>query len=161
MSGWVQYLELKAKSKIGLSSGVIIWAAIAVLCAAITLGFVIFTAFVWLAERYDPLTAALVLSGFFLLITVIAAVASLMAHRRTMTQAKIALAERSQQPWFDPKYVAVGLQIARSVGWRRLIPLAAVAILAGALAKEYSGSRPADADDELDEDEQEDQDEAA
>ena len=49
MSGWLHYLELQAKSRTGLSSGVVIWALVAVLAAAVTFGFLIFAAFIWLA----------------------------------------------------------------------------------------------------------------
>jgi hypothetical protein len=57
----------------------------------------------------------------------------------------LALAARSQTPWLDPKYLGVGMQIGRAIGWRRLVPLAAVGILAAGIAKEWIGrNRPAD-----------------
>jgi hypothetical protein len=144
MSSWLRHLELTVKSKTGLGSGVIVWALIAALGGAVTLGFFIFAAFIGLAERYGPLTAALALGGLFLLITIIAAICCVSSQRRTVASAKLALAARSHAPWLDPKYLGVGMQIGRAIGWRRLVPLAAVGVLAAGLAKEWLGrNRPA------------------
>jgi hypothetical protein len=41
--------------------------------------------------------------------------------------------------WRDPKFMAVGLDIARAVGWRRIVPLAAIGVLAATLAREWAG----------------------
>jgi thiol:disulfide interchange protein len=72
MQGLRNYLQLKAQSKTGLSAGLLVWALIGMFCAAATLGFVVLAVFIWLAERYGALNAALVLGGFFFAITVIA-----------------------------------------------------------------------------------------
>jgi hypothetical protein len=144
MSGWVRHLELIVKSKTGLGSGVFAWGLIAGLGGAVTLGFFIFAAFIALADRYGPLTAALALGGLFLLITIIALICCLSSQRRTVAAAKLALAARSHAPWLDPKLLGAGLQVGRAIGWRRLVPLAAVGVLAAGLTKEWLGrGRPA------------------
>ena len=51
MRGWLRYLELTAKSKTGLSARVFVIGFVAVLFAAVTVGFFIYAIFVWLAER--------------------------------------------------------------------------------------------------------------
>jgi hypothetical protein len=110
----------------------------------VTLGFFIFAAYIALAERYGSLTAALALGGLFLLTTIIALICCLSSQRRTVASAKLALAARSPAPWLDPKLLGAGLQIGRAIGWRRLVPLAAVGVLAAGLAKEWFGrDRPA------------------
>jgi hypothetical protein len=141
MSGWLRHLELTVKSRTGLSEGVLVWGLIAVFCAAATLVFLIIAAFVALAERYGPLIAAMVLGGFFLLITVIAIGCCLESQRRTATGAKLALEARSHAPWLDPRFLGVGVQVGRAIGWRRLVPLAAVGVLAAGLAKEWFAHR--------------------
>jgi hypothetical protein len=144
MSGWLRHLELKVKSRTGLSEGVLVWGLIAVFCAAATLVFLIIAAFVALAERYGPLLAAMTLGGLFLLITVIAIGCCVESQRRTAAGAKLALEARSHAPWLDPRFLGVGVQIGRAIGWRRLVPLAAVGVLAAGLAKEWlAHSRPA------------------
>jgi hypothetical protein len=139
MSGWLRHLALTVRSKTGLSSGVLIWALVAVVGGAATLGFLILGAFIALAQRYGFLVAALVLAGLFLLITVVAVICSLSTQRRTIANARLALAARSHAPWLDPKFVRVGVQIGQTIGWRRLVPLAAVGVLAAGLAKEWLG----------------------
>jgi hypothetical protein len=139
MSAWVRYLELTAKSKTGLGSGVIVWALIAALGAAVTFGLIVFTAFIWLADRYDPLTAALVLCGFFLLVTVVAAVICVRTQRQTVLDAKLALAARANQPWLDPRYLMIGMQLGRNIGWRKVVPIAAAGLLVAGLAHEWMG----------------------
>jgi len=137
MSGWFRYLELMAKSRTGLGSGVLVGGLAAVAFAALALGFFIFAIFIELAERYDPLTAALVLGGLFLLMTIIALVYCLLSRRRTAANAKLELA--AHPLWLDPKVVGVGLQIGRAVGWHRVLPLTAVGLLSAGLAKEWLG----------------------
>jgi type VI protein secretion system component VasK len=137
MNGWLRHLELTVKSKTGLGAGVLVWGLIVVLGAAATVVFLVAAAFIALAERYGPLMAALALGGFFLLITVVAIGCCLASRRRTVAGAKLALEARSHAPWLDPRFLGVGVQIGRAIGWRRLVPLAAVGILAAGLAKEW------------------------
>jgi ABC-type transport system involved in multi-copper enzyme maturation permease subunit len=143
MSGPTRYLQLQVERKTGFSTGLVIWMAVALLCAAVTFGLIILTVFVWLGDRYSPLTAALVLTGFFLLVTIIALVAAMILRSRTMEQARVALASRSQTTWLDPRYLGVAMQVGKSVGMKRLLPLVGVGLLAAGLAKEWAGRRNA------------------
>jgi hypothetical protein len=139
MKSLLRYLELTVKSKTGLSSGVLLFGLAAALAAALTFVFLLVAAFIALANRYGPLNAALILGGFFLLVTIIAALGCVSARRRTVAGARLALAARGQTPWLDPKYIGVGMQVGRAIGWRRLVPLAAVGVLAVGIAKEWLG----------------------
>jgi hypothetical protein len=144
IKSWIRHLELTVKSKTGFSGTVLGLGLLALLGAALTLGFLLLAADIALAERYGPLTAALLLGGLFLLITITALLCALSSQRRTIAGAKLALVARSQAPWLDPKYIGVGLQIGRAIGWRRLVPLAAVGVLAAGITKEWLGrDRPA------------------
>jgi hypothetical protein len=139
MTGWLHYLELQAKVRLGLNRQVLIWAAIAGLCVVISFVFLLVSLTIWLADRYGPLTATLILGAAFIVMTFIALFAALNEHRQTILRAKQALAVRSNTPWFNPQNVAVGLKIGRAIGWRRLVPLIAVGALAAGLAKEWYG----------------------
>jgi hypothetical protein len=144
ISGWLRHLELTLKSKTGLGSGVVIFGLIALLGGAVTFGFFILAAFIALAGLYGPLIAALALGALFLLLTLLAVFGCVSSRRRTIAGAQLALEARSHAPWLDPKFVGVGLQIGRAVGWRRLVPLAAAGVLVAGLAKEWFGrDRPA------------------
>jgi hypothetical protein len=139
MQGWRTYLQLKAQSKAGLSVGLLIWALIAMFGAVATVCFVILAAFIWLADRYGELTAALAFGACFFLMTVVALVSCALAHRRTVQRAKLELASRSSAPWLDPRLVGVTMQMSRAIGWRKLAPLLAVGVLAAGLGMQWFG----------------------
>jgi hypothetical protein len=46
--------------------------------------------------------------------------------------------------------MAVGLEIARAIGWRRIVPLAAIGVLAATLAREWGGREKSGLADDLD-----------
>jgi hypothetical protein len=147
MSGWLRYFALNAQVRTGLSGSVLIWAVIAAAAAVVAVIFLLVAAFVWLADVYDALTAGIVLGCAFALIALIALIACLITRRRNMERARLELAAR-RAAWFDPKLVAMGLQIGQAIGWRRLASLGALAVLAAGLAKEWSGRDEASADDD-------------
>jgi len=147
LSGWVNHLRLTAKARTGLSQAFVVFALIAAIAAVAASIFFVFAAFIWLAERYSPLTAALVLALAFLLIAILCVLGALMARRRTVDDAKRALAMRSQSPLLDPGMLGMLLQVGRTIGLRRIAPLVAAGVLAAALAKEWFRDRPGAGDD--------------
>ena len=147
MSGWLRHLALNAQARTGFSPQIVVWSIVASLAATAAVIFLSIAAFVWLADRYDAVTAGLVLGFFFLLIALIALLACLLARRRNMERARLELAARSNANWLDPKLAAVGFQLGQAIGWRRLASLAAVALLAAGLAKEWFGGEDAQPED--------------
>ena len=151
MSGWLRYLTLKAQVSAGLNAQIVIWAIIAVIAAAVTLAFLLVVAFVWLSDLYDGMIAGLVLAAVFAVIAAVAAVVCVMVRRHIMESARLELAERSAAaPLLDPKLLGMGYQIGQTIGWRKLISLAAVGLLAAGLAREWVGRDRSQADDEHD-----------
>jgi hypothetical protein len=147
MRGWLRYFALNAQVRTGVSGWVLAWALIAAAAAAAAAVFLLVAAFVWLADRYGSLTAGVVLGCAFALIALIALLACLMTRRRNMQRARLELAARSSNSWLDPKLLAVGVQIGQAIGWRRLASLAALAVLAGGVAGEWSArAKPAEDD---------------
>ncbi len=156
MGGLRRYLEPQAQAKTGLTAGVVVWALVAGVLGTVTFGFVLATAFVFLAERYDPLTAAPALAGAFLLITLLALFLSLRARRRTIEAARLELVARRQALWLDPKLLGGAMQVGHAVGWRRAAPLLALGLLAiGIGLPLLRGGKPAAGDSEADEAEEE------
>jgi len=147
MRGWLRYFALNAQVRTGVSGPVLVLAIIAAAAAGAAVVFLLVAAFVWLADVYDSLTAGVVLGCAFALIALIALLACLMTRRRNMQRARLELAARSSTSWLDPKLMAVGVQIGQAIGWRRLASLAALAVLAGAAAKEWPArAKPAEGD---------------
>ena len=149
MSGWLRYFSLRAQASTGLSSGIAISAIVALAAAVVAAIFFIVAAYVWLADLYDSLTAALIVAGVFVLIASIAVIVCVAMRRRNMERARLELAARSSNAnWLDPKLVTMGYQIGQAIGWRRLASLAAVAVLVAAVSKEWIGQREKPAADE-------------
>jgi uncharacterized membrane protein YqjE len=138
----------RRKLKTGLSSWLFVWALLAVVFGVLTASFVLLIAFIWLAQRYSPVTAAIVLAGLFLFATIIAAISCLWSRRRTIEQAELALAARRNAIWLDPKVLGGAIQASRAVGWRKLVPLLAVGMLATGVGTEWFGRERPQVEDE-------------
>jgi hypothetical protein len=137
MSDWLRHIALNAKARTGFGPQFIVWSLIAVVSLLLAVGFLSAAAFVWLASRTDTVTAGLTLGGVFLLIAIIAAAVGWIARLRNIERARRELAARSHASWLDPKFLGVGIEIGRALGWRRIVTLAAVGLLAAGLGKEW------------------------
>jgi Ca2+/Na+ antiporter len=146
MTGWLRYFTLNAVARTGLSSEIVVWAVLAAIAATMAALFLLIAVFVWLANRYDGVTAGLLLGAAFIIVAVVALLACLGVRRRNMERARLELAARktaSTATWLDPKLMAVGLQIGQSIGWRKLASLGAVGLLAMLLAREWLTNKEA------------------
>ena len=149
MSGWLRHYVLSAQARTGFGPQIVICAVVATVASMAALIFLTIAAFIWLADRYDALIAGLVLAGVFILVALIAIVALLIARRRNMERARLELAAHSSNAnWLDPKLMATAFQVGQAIGWRRLASLAAVAVLAAALAREWTGRDKPPTDDD-------------
>jgi hypothetical protein len=147
MRGWLRYFALKAQVRTGLSAAVLTCAIIAAVAVGGAATFLLVALFVWLADVYDGVIAGVVLGCGFALIALIALIAALMIRRRNMERARVELATR-QSSLFDPKLLAVAMQIGQAIGWRRLASLVALAVLAAGVSKEWSGRAQASGEDD-------------
>jgi hypothetical protein len=141
MGGWLRQIALNAQLRAGLSGSIAIWAAVA--AAALPVAFVCFVvaAFVWLSHRYGAVIAGLILGTAFLVVALAAIVACMIARRRNIERARLELETRrsTNANLLDPKFIAIGYQIGQAIGWRKLISLAAVGLVAAGLAREWLG----------------------
>jgi hypothetical protein len=159
MGDWLGYLQTAAQAKTGVSSGVVVGGILAALGAGATMVWLSVTLFIWIAQRYDdPLLAGLVLSGIYLAISVVAAVAALIARRVNRRHAeeelqarKAAFSSTLLSGGIAPTLLSFGLQAGRSLGWRRIVMLAGVALLTAGVAREWTARAAAEhGDDESD-----------
>jgi hypothetical protein len=147
MRGWLRYFALNAQVRTGLSAAVLAWAVIAAAAAVGGLIFLLIALFVWLAQLYGALIAAVALGCAFVLIALIALAVALMTRRSNMQRARLELAARSSN-WFDPRLMTVGVQIAQQIGWRRIISLVGAGLLAAGVAREWSARGAKDEDED-------------
>jgi hypothetical protein len=137
MSSWLRHLTLLAEARTGFSVPIGLWLLVTIVSSGAVVVFLCISAFLWIALRYDPLTANLAMACLFLFIASTAGFICVSARQRNMELARLVLASRSRTPWLDPRVLALGLNVGRSIGWGKLIPLAVVAIVAGVLGKKW------------------------
>jgi hypothetical protein len=144
MSGWRRHFELVFQARVGLGSGVFIWAVVALICIVAAFGFLLLSAYIWLAQLLDPLAAALILAGFFLVVAMITLSFAWWMHQRIRHNAQLALATRKPAPWLDPMFLGMAMQVGRSLGWRKTAPLLALGLLATGVALQWVGRNKSD-----------------
>ncbi|MFY9957035.1 hypothetical protein [Bradyrhizobium sp.] len=105
-------------------------AAAAAVALFITTAFLCAAAFILVLERYGPVEACFTGAAIFFVVTLIAAGSYMARKRQTKLRAQAAAKSAAQTMLADPMVVAAGLQIVRSIGIKRLIPLLAVGGLA-------------------------------
>ena len=141
MGGVVRFLRLQAQVRTGLSSGVLVAAVLGIVFGVLAFVFVIASAFIWLAERFGPLVAALSMAAIFLLTTIIALLVCLLSRNAARRQAALELAERKRAMALDPRLMGVALQVGRSMPWRWAAPALAVVALAAGMGVQRLGRR--------------------
>ena len=117
-------------------------AAAAALALLVTTAFLCAAAFVYVLENYGPVQACLTGAAIFFVVALIAAGCYLLRKRAIETRARERAKSAAQTMLSDPMVVAAGLQLVRSIGVKRLIPILAV----GGLALGLMASRGAAAD---------------
>ena len=91
----------------------------------------------WLSIKLGPVFGPLGMAGVFLVIAIVAALASVVLRRRTKQRAFLEQTTRapSAVALVNPAVLNIAMQAARTLGWRRLVPLALLGILAAQLAQ--------------------------
>ena len=136
-----KFIELKIQSKIGVNATVIVGLLVALLATVVAFVFALVTAFIWLADRYSPLTAGLIVFGLFAALAVIGVVVAISAHRAAAATAEKALAGQSTLSLVQPTHLKTALQVASGIGWRRVVPIIGMGFLAAGLVRELSMRR--------------------
>jgi len=119
-------------------------AAATALALLVTTGFLCAAAFVFVLQKYGPVEACLTGAAIFFVVTVIAA-GSYIARKNRIRKEIEARAEQAartaksaaQTVLADPMLLAAGIQVARAIGAKRLIPILAI----GGLALGFLASR--------------------
>jgi hypothetical protein len=105
-------------------------AAAAAFALFITTCFLCAAAFISVLDKYGPVPACLAGAGIFLLLT-LAAAGSYWGYKREVQKRARVAAERATKSaassmLADPMLLATGLQIARAIGIKRLLPILAI-----------------------------------
>lgn len=118
-------------------------AAGAALALFVTTCFLCAAAFISVLEKYGPVQACLAGAGVFFLLTLAAAGTYWGYKRELRTRARVA-AERAAKAapsmLADPMLITTGLQIARTIGIKRLLPILAIGGVALGLMASRAGA---------------------
>ena len=111
-----------------------VYGSIAAAAGVAAFFFLVIAAFLWTQQHYDTIVACGVGGGLFLLVALVALTALAISRRRAAIAAKAeeeAASANTLPAWIaDPATLLMALQIVRSVGLGRLVPLALAAITA-------------------------------
>jgi hypothetical protein len=105
-------------------------AAITAIALFITTGFVCAAAFILVLEKYGPVEACFTGAAIFFAVALIAAGSYMLRKRQIKQRARATAKSAAQTMLADPMVVAAGLQLVRTIGIKKLIPLLAVGGLA-------------------------------
>jgi hypothetical protein len=115
------------------------------ICLFITTAFLCAAAFVFVLQKYGLLQACFAGAGVFFVATVLAAISYAVRKRQIKKRPVEAAKSTMQAALSDPMVLAAGLQIVRTIGLKRIIPLVAIGGIALGL---MANRRAADAAEE-------------
>jgi NADH:ubiquinone oxidoreductase subunit 5 (subunit L)/multisubunit Na+/H+ antiporter MnhA subunit len=114
----------RLRHKIDLTLKTTACGALALAAVLVALGFFCAAAFVWIAQEHGTIAAALVLGGAFVVLALIAVLVAVVVRRRNPPPPPGPM----NAWWADPALVATALEVARTLGRRRMTS----AVLVGA-----------------------------
>jgi len=132
-------MMLAVQTRTGITTSFVVWLIVVALAALTASVFLCVAAYDWLALQIGSVYAALVMTAIFMVIAIIGLIVCLLARRRARERAILARAARAHAPsWLlDPKILATAVQVGRSLGWQRAIPLALVGFMVAQWAREH------------------------
>ncbi|MFZ3361686.1 MAG: hypothetical protein WCA56_06290 [Xanthobacteraceae bacterium] len=132
-------ITLSIQAKNGASVAGVVWLGVVAFALITAFAFLCVAGFDWLAAQWGGIFAALIMTGIFVVIAIVAAVASALVRRRVRERAILARAAKAHSPsWlFDPKILGVAVEAGRTIGWQRIVPVALIGIMAAQWAREY------------------------
>jgi heme/copper-type cytochrome/quinol oxidase subunit 2 len=146
IKGWTRQITLAVQARSGLTAGLFVALGVAVLAALTAFAFLTVAGYDWFAIQFGSVFAALLMTGIFLLIAVIAAVSAVAARNSAKQRAIVERAAHANAgSWLlDPKIVGAAVQVGRSIGWQRVLPVALLGFMAAQWAREYRHEKSAE-----------------
>lgn len=132
-------MVLAVQTRTGITTPFVVWLIVVALAASTAFVFLCVAAYDWLALQIGSVYAALAMAAIFVAIAIVGLMICLLARRRARERAILERAARAHAPsWLlDPKILATAVQVGRSLGWQRAIPLALVGFMVAQWAREH------------------------
>jgi hypothetical protein len=126
------------KTKAHTAAFAAVWGSVAAASLVSMFFFLCLGTFVWTSQHYDWVVASSVLGGFFLIAAGVSSIAFIIVRREYNHPPLPLPTTQRVQWWLDPAVLGMGLQLGRTNGVRRILPV----LLVGALGTGWSMSRP-------------------
>ena len=139
VKSWTRDIALAIQARSGATPALLVWLAIIAVAIVAACVFLCVAAYAWLTVEVGAVFAGLIMAGVFLLIALIGALIATASRRRAKERAILERAARARTPsWLlDPKLLATAVQVGRTIGWQRIIPVALLGFMAAQWAREY------------------------
>jgi hypothetical protein len=127
IKSWMREIELAIQARSGASRALFICVALAAIAALTAFTFLCIAGYEWFAIQFGSVFAALIMA----------------ARQRAREQAILERAARARAGpgLLDPKLLTLAVQVGRSVGWQRAVPVALMGFMAAQWLREYRGHR--------------------
>jgi hypothetical protein len=120
-------------------------AAAAAFALFITTAFLCAAAFMFALEKYGPIEACLAGAAVFLVVALLSAGSYMVRKHQIKVRAEQAAKNASHSLLADPAMMAIGIQLVRAIGVKRLVPILAIGGVAlGLLAARGNASPTAE-----------------
>lgn len=132
-------IALSIQARNGVSVAVAVWLGVMTVALLAAFVFLCIGGYDWFAAQFGGVFAALIMTGIFVVIAIVAATAVALVRRRVRERAILARAAKAHSPpWLlDPKILGVVVEAGRSIGWQRVVPLALLGFMAAQWTREY------------------------
>ncbi len=132
-------ITLAIQARSGVTPALFVWVAVIALASLTAFAFLCVAGYDWFAVQFGDVFAALIMTGVFALIALIASIICALARRRARERAILERAARAHAPsWLlDPKILAAGIEAGRKLGWQRIASIALLGFIAAQWAREH------------------------
>jgi len=133
LKSWMRDLTLSVQARSGVTPAFLVWLAIVVGALTTAFVFLCVAGYDWLSVQFGSVYAGLIMAGVFLLIAVIGLIVTAVSRRRARERAALERAARAEAPssrLLDPQILGMAMQVGRTLGWQRVIPVALLGFLA-------------------------------
>jgi hypothetical protein len=143
IKSWMREIELAIQARSGASPALFVCVAIAAIATLTAFAFLCVAGYDWFAIQFGSVFAALLMTAIFVVIAIIAAIIGAGAGQRARERAILERAARARagSGLLDPKLLTLAVQVGRSVGWQRVVPVALFGFMAAQWLREYRGHR--------------------
>ena len=143
INNWTREITLAIQARSGASLTLFVCIAVAATAALTAFAFLCVAGYDWFSIQFGSIFAALLMTAIFVVAAIMAVVIGVAARQRARERAILERAARARagSGLLDPKLLTLAVQVGRSVGWQRVVPVALFGFVAAQWLREYREHR--------------------